>query len=58
MSKKQLLEELIRKKAHEGRISCAVLRKIAEDAQASYKMAGETADELNIKVKRCDLGCF
>jgi len=58
MSKKKLLEELIQKKAKEGKISCAVLRKIAEEYEVSYKIAGETADHLKIRIKRCDLGCF
>jgi len=58
MSKEKLLEELIQKKAKEGRISCAMLRKIAEEAGVPYKKAGETADELKIRVKQCDLGCF
>jgi hypothetical protein len=35
-----------------------VLRKIAEELGVSYKKAGEAANELHIKIKNCDLGCF
>ena len=58
MMKKKLLENEIKKAAKCGMISCAVLRKIAEKSDASYKMAGSVADELQVKIKRCGLGCF
>jgi hypothetical protein len=58
MSKKKLLEEQILKASGDGRITCALLRKIAEERGVSYKLAGKTADRLNIKIKNCDLGCF
>jgi len=58
MMKKKLLEDNIKKAAKCGVISCAVLRKIAEKSDASYKMAGRVADELQVKIKKCDLGCF
>ena len=57
-SKEKLLESLINKAARGGRITCARLRKIAEETGVSYKRAGKTADELKIKIKGCDLGCF
>ena len=58
MSKQQLLEEQILKSAGDGKITCALLRKIAEEQSVSYKLAGKTADKLKIKIKNCDLGCF
>lgn len=58
MTKKKLLEDRIKKAAKGGKITCAVLRKIAEGTHASYKLAGKTADELKIKIKKCDLDCF
>ena len=58
MIKKKLLEDNIKKAAKCGVISCAVLRKIAEKSDVSYKMAGRIADELQVKIKKCDLGCF
>jgi LAO/AO transport system kinase len=58
MSKKENLEDLIIEAAKDGRIPCALLRKIAEETETTYKIAGKTADELKIKIKNCDLGCF
>jgi len=57
-SKRKLLESRIIKAASSGRITCARLRNIAEEAAVSYKAAGKIADELKIKIKNCDLGCF
>jgi LAO/AO transport system kinase len=39
-------------------IPCPVLRKIAEELDVPYKEAGEAANEMKIKIKNCDLGCF
>lgn len=55
--KKELKEELL-KKAVDGKISCAVARKIAEGTGLPYKEVGAAADELGIKIKNCELGCF
>lgn len=57
-SKRKILEGIIIKAAPEGKIACARLRKIAEEAGVSYKTAGKVADGLNIRIKGCDLGCF
>ena len=58
MSKNKLLENLIKEAAIAGKVNCAVLRKIAEEADVTYKLAGKTADKLKIKIKNCDFGCF
>lgn len=51
--------EAIRAKADaDGRITCPVLRKYAEDTGVPYKVAGAAADEAGVRVKNCDLGCF
>jgi len=55
--KEKLKKELINK-AVNGKISCAVARKIAEELEVSYKEIGSAADELAIKIKDCQLGCF
>ncbi|MBI5195230.1 MAG: hypothetical protein HZA10_02790 [Nitrospirae bacterium] len=57
-SLKKELTESIKKKVKGGIITCASLRKIAEEAGISYKEAGNAADELKIKIRNCDLGCF
>jgi hypothetical protein len=52
------IHEELKKMAKNGRISCPVARKIAEELSVSYKEVGKAADELNIKIKSCELGCF
>lgn len=58
MSKRKLIEERIKKEAKAGKITCAALRRIAEEAGTVYRVAGKAANALNIKIKNCDLGCF
>jgi hypothetical protein len=55
--KKKLKEEIM-KRAGGGKLSCAVARKIAEELHLPYKEVGEAADELGVKIKNCELGCF
>ena len=45
-------------KAVDGKITCPVLRKLAEDSGVPYKVAGAAADGAGVRVKNCDLGCF
>lgn len=55
--KKELKEEML-SKVSGGRISCAAAQKIAENLGISYKEVGNAANELGIKIKDCQLGCF
>ena len=55
---KEELREEIMKKAVDRKLPCAVARKIAEDFGISYSSLGAAADELGIKIKNCQLGCF
>jgi len=48
----------IKGKAVEGKITCPVLRKYAEDLGVPYKVAGTAADMAGVKVHHCDLDCF
>lgn len=54
----ETIKQEIQKRAIDGRIDCAVARKIAEDLGVTYKEVGEAADKLGIKIKACQLGCF
>jgi LAO/AO transport system kinase len=58
MNKKKIVEQRIKDSVTNGKIACTRLRKIAEEADASYKLAGRVADRLKIKIVKCDLGCF
>ena len=55
---KEKLREEIMKKAVDRKLPCAAARKIAEDLGLSYSDVGAAADELGIKIKNCQLGCF
>jgi len=39
-------------------ISCSLARKIAEDLGVTYSDVGKAADELEIKIRNCELDCF
>lgn len=52
------LIEAVKEKAHDNKVTCPVLRKLAEDTGVPYKVAGAAADSVGIKVHNCDLGCF
>ncbi len=55
---KEELKEELQNKAADGRLPCAVARKLAEDLGLTYKEVGAAADELGIRIKDCQLGCF
>lgn len=52
------IEELLNERSIDRRISCADARSIAEELGLPYSEIGSVADELKIKFKNCDLGCF
>lgn len=51
--KKRLLEV-----AQNGRLQCAGALSIASSFGVPTKDVGDVADELNIKISKCQLGCF
>ncbi|MCX8070574.1 MAG: hypothetical protein N2738_08745, partial [Thermodesulfovibrionales bacterium] len=55
--KKEIQKRLI-EQSQGGRISCKEARRIAEDLSVPYKIVGEIANELKIKIYACELGCF
>ena len=52
------IRDIVIEKAVDGRITCPVLRKAAEDTGVSYKEAGAAANDADIKIVNCALGCF
>ena len=57
----QVTEEMkaaILAKAVDGKMTCPVLRKFADDNGINYKVAGTAADLAGVRVHNCDLGCF
>lgn len=54
----ETMMDAIRAKAVDGKVTCPVLRKFAEDTGVPYKVAGTAADMADVRVHNCDLGCF
>lgn len=52
------LKEMIEQKSKDGRINCKDALGIAESLDISAAIVGKTADEMKIKIKGCQLGCF
>ena len=52
------LREAVKAKSEEGRITCAVALKLAKDLGVPPMEVGKTANELDIKISKCSLGCF
>jgi len=50
--------DAVKSKAVDGRVTCPVLRKFAEDQGVPYKVAGVAADLAGVRVHNCDLDCF
>lgn len=55
---REKLEEVIREKAKDGKIPCALCFKIAEDFGISKREMGDILNEMEIKICQCQLGCF
>ncbi len=48
----------IKKEASDGRLTCGRAHQLAEELDVELKVIGQAADELKIKIKACQLGCF
>lgn len=53
----ELKDEMVKKTVN-NILSCHTARIIAEKLGIPYKEVGAAADELGIKIKDCELGCF
>ncbi|MGB9892542.1 molybdopterin-guanine dinucleotide biosynthesis protein MobB [Thermodesulfovibrio yellowstonii] len=58
IQQKKLIEKLLREKSNDGKITCSEARKIAEELNVPYIEVGKMANELKIKIRKCELGCF
>ncbi|MGD0970316.1 MAG: hypothetical protein ABSA04_02785 [Desulfobaccales bacterium] len=52
------LEAEIRLAAPQGNIPCAAAFRLAEELSISTQEMGKLLNELGIKIKLCQLGCF
>jgi LAO/AO transport system kinase len=57
-AKKKEIISLLNQRAQDGKLSCSAARKIAEELGASYSEVGSIANDLKIKIRNCELGCF
>ncbi len=48
----------INKKSRKGQISCKSALKIADELGITPKRVGSVINELKIKIRACQLGCF
>jgi hypothetical protein len=55
---KQEVLDAVRQAAKDGRLTCTEARKLASDFKVAPGIVGQAADELKIKIKSCELGCF
>jgi hypothetical protein len=53
----QVLDK-VKKVAKNGKISCTMARKLAEELNVPPITIGRAADELGVKIFACELGCF
>ncbi|MCX8069219.1 MAG: hypothetical protein N2738_01810, partial [Thermodesulfovibrionales bacterium] len=55
---KELMNNLLQNITEDKKISCAKARQIAEALSIPYENVGKMANEMNIKIIKCELGCF
>lgn len=58
IQQKKLVEKLLKEKSNDEKITCTEARKIAEELKVPYIEVGRMANELKIKIRKCELGCF
>lgn len=50
--------DAVREAAKDGRLSCTMARKLAEELNVPPARVGEACNQLKIKIQACELGCF
>lgn len=54
----RMLEEELKASLVDGRLPCAMAFKISQKLKVSPRKVGDMANSLNIKIAKCQLGCF
>jgi len=52
------VKEAIKLAAKDGRVTCHDARQLAERLGVDYREVGQACNELGVKIKVCELGCF
>ena len=55
---KKEIKRLLTERSVDARLTCNSARMIAEELDVPYIEVGKAANELKIKIKNCELGCF
>jgi MOSC domain-containing protein YiiM len=58
MKEDKAIRETLQRAAEDGKIPCAKAFQIAEEFKVTKKKVGEILNELGIRIKQCQLGCF
>lgn len=56
--RRENIRDMVEEEASKGVITCAAAHGIANKGEVSIKKVGEVIEELGIKIKKCQLGCF
>ncbi len=52
------LKEIVQAEVKENKVTCARLYELSKEHNVSLEDLGKAADELKVKITRCQLGCF
>jgi len=55
---KETLIAAVRKASDNGRLTCEKAHELGKEMDVPLTEIGEVCNELNIKIKDCQLGCF
>jgi hypothetical protein len=55
---KEVLREAVRKAAVENRLTCEKAHELGRQLDVPLQEIGAICNELNIRIKECQLGCF
>jgi len=50
--------QAVQEAAKDGRLTCAGAHQLAKELGVNLLVVGEACDEMKIKIKACQLGCF
>jgi hypothetical protein len=51
-------KEAVEKEATNGVLTCQDPRALAEKLGVEYSLVGQTCNEVGVKIRVCELGCF
>jgi hypothetical protein len=58
MAEEKTVREVLRKASEDEKIPCAKVFQVAEEFRIPKKKAGDILNEMGIRIKQCQLGCF